>query len=196
MINIKKYTSFIVQTTVILISFNTFLDNNGLGIQFPLVLFILAIPSLWNMYFWKLPFSSIFSKIIGIEDYPNLNGKWKGVLNSSYFYDKKENVDRKDMDCEMNIKQTPAYIEVDCKFGQSESKSWYAQLIRRDLHSNEWYLIYVYNNTPRESKLQASPHGGNHKGFCLLELKENILEGFYSNDEVRKTRGKIRVEKV
>lgn len=194
--NVLMYTQFIVQATLILVSFNTFLADSGFKYyQIPVVLLILLIPELWSRFLWKVPLIRSLFSIIGFEKYPDINGEWKGILNSSYFYDNKKNIYTKDIDCEMIIRQNPEYIEVDCKFGQSESKSFYAQLIKRHQHSKEWYLIYAYDNQPHDTTLQASPNGGNHKGFCFLQLKENRLEGFYSNDEVRKTRGRINVKK-
>jgi len=42
----------------------------------------------------------------------------------------------------------------------------------------------------------GSTGGGMHEGFCYLEIEGNVLEGYYTNDENRKTRGSITFTKM
>jgi hypothetical protein len=86
------------------------------------------------------------------------------------------------------------YSEVhllDGEFGKSSTfESLYTTLQQKP--NNRWFLIYLYESRPKNTKLIDSKHGGSHKGFCYLEIiNKNKMEGYYCNDEIRKTRGKV-----
>jgi len=162
-----------------------------------LVIFTLFLA--WDHSVWRIKrfFIPKVCNLIGFHNYPDLNGDWKIAYSSSYKYDFKNNVYKTIGDGEAEIKQTYSNIFIKGVFGQSSNfESFIASLKQKE--NGDWFLVYGYTNNPLDSKLQVSRSGGMHRGFCYLELnkKNDKLTGFYSNDEVRKTRGKISLVKV
>ena len=63
--------------------------------------------------------------------------------------------------------------------------------------NGKWFLVYAYRNKPQITKLTNSLSGGMHEGFTYLDVEsDNKLEGYYANDENRKTRGKLVLTKI
>lgn len=92
---------------------------------------------------------------------------------------------------EATITQSYSTLFIEGDFGQqSDFESFFAQLKQKE--NGKWFLVYAYRNRPKSSKLTNSLSGGMHEGFAYLDVASKTkLEGFYSNDENRKTRGKI-----
>ncbi len=150
---------------------------------------------IWDRALWKVKkyyIARMCSLALGLYDYPNLNGKWKVHYFSSYKYDEKNNKYTVEGDGEVTIDQCYSTLCIEGTFDESSRfESIIANLKQKE--GGKWMLVYAYRNTPTDTAISSSPSGGMHMGFCYLELDllENKLEGFYSNDEQRKTRGKI-----
>ncbi len=154
---------------------------------------------LWNNHLWKIKkfkLSGMLSYLCGFHDYPDLAGQWAGDYCSSYNFDEENKQYTTTDKVEMDIRQNYLSIKIRCRFGESsESKSFFSTLLQ-DEHG-DWGLIYAYRNDPRDPALQSAPSGGIHEGFAYLKVKDNgdKLEGYYTTDEMRKTRGRIVLQK-
>lgn len=151
----------------------------------------------WDRYCWKYkhPIMKAVCWLIGFHCYPNLNGTWNAEYSSSYNYDFKRNEYRTFGNGVVKIRQTYSAIFVEGKFGESsEFESLVATLKQKE--NGNWFLTYVYRSNPINIKLKKSPSGGMHIGFSYLEFQSGDLIGFYSNDENRQTRGKLKLTKA
>lgn len=161
------------------------LDRWGVGINFLTVLALFTIIYLcYCKFIWKWRF------VQKIHTVPNLAGKWKGTLITSF----QENGKKKEMDVTLRIKQDWNKISIISSFITSESCSKTASLYS---DSNEGIVLtFTYNNTASgnvdwDSKM--------HTGCNILTLSEDkdILEGYYfTNRGVNGTHGSIKVKKI
>lgn len=139
----------------------------------------------WNKWLWKIQWLSyLLCKLVGFYEYPVLNGNWS-IKYESTFNNGKRGVG------DAIIQQSYSSLHIDGSFGTSSSfESFFAQLKQKE--SGKWFLVYSYRSKPRTLALINSLSGGMHEGFVYLDIfDKNKLEGYYSNDENRKTRGKI-----
>lgn len=125
--------------------------------------------SLFEKYFWHW---KLFA-ILGIVDFPDLRGRWKGKQRSSY----KENGNNVEVPSCLEISQTFSKIFVCACYERSQSESVVANFAELN---NESYLFYTYDNEPNSLKsgtMQA------HKGTVKLKYlpSENKLIGTYFN---------------
>lgn len=122
--------------------------------------------SFFNNLAWKY---SVFS-VFGIVNFPNLNGRWKGIFISSY--------DKKETQTILEIKQTFSNTQIFMHCSKSSSKSVMADFeIKSDGLSE---LHYEYYNEP-SIDADATMHG--HNGVVKLTYfkENNTLEGSYFN---------------
>lgn len=139
----------------------------------------------WDKGLWKQKrLSYLLCKLVGFYEYPVLGGKWQINYKSTY------NNGAKGAG-EATIQQSYSSLFLEGNFGENSSfESFFAQLKQKE--NGKWFLIYAYHNKPHNTNLTSSLSGGMHEGFAYLNIvNKTKLEGYYSNDENRKTRGKI-----
>lgn len=111
---------------------------------------------------------------------PDLNGKWKGHVCSSYDdHQVKKSVT-------MTIKQTWNKIRVELISDNSISCSEIAAITRES--STDYFLHYCYKNEPKPSS-RGTMHA--HRGTAHLRIKDNKLEGRYYSGRDRCTFGEL-----
>lgn len=122
--------------------------------------------TLFDRYFWKLP----YFRMLGIVGFPNLQGRWRGNIVSSF--------DNKKVKTFIEIRQTFLAIYVDMYCPQSQSTSLIADFVWAD--NNQLELHYEYRNEPEEgAEKTMNPHNGTAK-LNYFEDK-NTLKGSYYN---------------
>lgn len=144
----------------------------------------------WDKWLWKQKwFSYLLCKLVGFYEYPILKGKWQINYISSY------NNGTRGIG-EAIIRQSYSSIFVEGSFRENSSfESFIAQLKQKE--NGKWFFVYAYRNKPYNTNLTSSVSGGMHEGFAYLDVvSKTKLEGYYSNDENRKTRGKIVFTKI
>lgn len=178
-----EYSTDVEQSKIIFgISIISILVSSGLTTiintviaEIPCVEFMVSITAmsifgvlykLFDIYIWKCMF------LRGLVQIPNISGKWKGEIQSSY-HDFKDT-----LPVELTIKQTWTKICIDGKFNHSKSISNTASL---KINSGVGVrLYYSYNNEkyPKYHEMGTS----NHRGYADLEINEDVMEGSYFNN--------------
>lgn len=127
---------------------------------------------LFDRYLWKISKAGLkLSKI------PNLNGVWKGKIQTNY-------VEGMEIDADVEIKQTWSSISIVLKTKNSKSSSEVAFIA-----TSKSQLIYHYFNQPSNI---SDKNLHKHYGTVFLDLEGNDnLNGFYFTDRDRKTQGNI-----
>lgn len=128
-----------------------------------------------NFQGWKL---SIFKWLI---DVPNLNGRYKGQLISSY---RDANGNPVVKDCVLEIKQSASSVHVFAYYGDpganiqsSRSYTVSEQIIKEQ---NGFFLLYyIFTSEPETTSLQLNNHDGTAKFKYFSDIK--TLEGEYYN---------------
>lgn len=138
--------------------------------------------ALFNKYIWKWK----FLRKIGIVQMPNLNGKWVGKYQSSYY-----NFD-KDMPAVFVIEQTWSKICIRGEFNHSKSVSNTASLKVNEGSGIKLLFSYYNDKDPKYYKVGTS----NHRGYARLEINKDSMEGNYFNDPTNnKNHGKVTLLK-
>lgn len=139
-----------------------------------------------NSHGWKI---SYFKWLI---DIPDLNGRYKGTLISSY---RDENNIPEEMECVIEIKQSASYIHIFGYFGSKTSNSNSSishsvseQLVRGN--DGLFLIYYIFTNESDALKVQLSNHLGT--GFLKFHPDNKTLGGNYYNQ--RGNTGNIKVE--
>ncbi len=139
-----------------------------------------------NEWLWKF---SIFNWLINI---PNLNGRYEGILTSSFIDTSTHKETEKR--CVLEIKQSGSEIKIYSYFGNIESDIQTSQAfsVSEEIikNANEIFeLFYIFTNNP--NSLVEQLH--NHSGTCALKYLPDIktLEGDYYNQ--RGFKGNIKV---
>ena len=135
---------------------------------------------LFERYLWS---RGIF-RLLGIVRVPDLRGRWKGTLSSTY----KENGANIEIPAYLEIKQTFSKIVVYAYYERSQSESVVANFAERN---EEFYLFYTYDNEPSSKRAESMRE---HKGTVKLRYipQEKILLGSYFNSIGND--GEIRLE--
>ena len=147
--------------------------------------------SFMNSFLWKVKLSE-YRLFKWLVDIPNLNGRYEGILESSY-KDRttKANITKK---CVIEIVQNASKITVNSYYADedgtetSKSESFSEEIIKKN---NGFYdLYYIFTNKPDILNEGLS----NHSGTCKLTFypEDKKLEGEYYNDRLCK--GKISVK--
>lgn len=136
-----------------------------------------------DKYLWKKSFTNILIEI------PDLNGRYEGIMTSSYI-DPKTNQPTI-LDCIMEISQTASKIHVHTYIGKNGKQTSQSETICEELkkESNDFFTFYYsYGNI---SNLNVEFN--DHKGTAYLSYfpDKKCLVGNYFNE--RKNNGEIRV---
>lgn len=116
--------------------------------------------------------------------FPNINGKWKGYLESSY-----EGASKR-IPIELSIRQTFLHIQIKLSTKKSKSNS-IAAAFNIDDNRNIKQICYTYRNEPKAKFQERSPI---HYGSVILDIEANDkMSGIYWTG--RKTIGDISVSK-
>ena len=117
----------------------------------------------WGIFRW-----------LGVVNVPDLRGRWKGTLNSSF----EENGIKKTVPMYLEISQTFSRISVNAYYERSESHSVAASFTEL---TNETHLYYTYDNDPHPILKTGTmqKHPGTAKLKCLPSGEE--LKGPYFN---------------
>lgn len=147
------------------IDFLNELNKFGL-INPPTTLFIiLGIITLYTEYLWKLPLFNL------IHSVPNINGRYKGIIESSYNKDQKYH-------CYLEVSQTLTKINISLFTERSSSHSRTCSIVINN--HNNWEIIYSYLNRPTTVNVDADMK--THSGLCCLEIFNKNLKGTYFNN--------------
>lgn len=131
----------------------------------------------FNNYLWKV---KPCLKILG---FPNLNGIWEGVLESTY---KGEDGQYVKIEMTLTIKQTFEKMSCISTFPKSES---YGDIICLDTESSEGIVLkFTYINKSHDIKCDLPQYPGYNE---LRLFDENTLSGMYFTQRIPSTRGKI-----
>jgi SMODS-associating 2TM, beta-strand rich effector domain len=142
--------------------------------SFTVPFFISLIMYFVNTKWWKT------KKFKWLIDVPNLNGRYKGKLISSYI----ENGNAKTMDCVLEIKQSASSIHISGYFGDietgiisSSSFSVSEELVKE--RNGFFRLFYIFTNETGGLPDKLNNHSGTAK---LLYYPDNYtLDGEYYN---------------
>ena len=148
---------------------------------------------LWDKKWAKLLFPLFF----GLQKYPNIAGVWDMKYYSSYKFDWDNEEYITEGTGEIKIQKVNGGFYYSGKFNESEFYSIYNFFEANKYSKNMWVLGYMYTNDPKETNLSKSGFVS-HKGFTILNFNKETpdkMEGFYGNDENRKTRGRLILTK-
>lgn len=179
-------------------------------------LVIYGIYLVWQKWLWKIknPVTVFVGSLLGFENIPVIEGKYEGVMKSSFQYDYNDDKYTKVMKAEVeiiqksyqNIKIKSTFYKEDKITISSKSESDYAKFVRdREFgeSDNKWAIIYNYLNNPNSNisekdsrtRLPKQKHFGCGM-FTSIENGQTVIEGFYGNGEERKTRGYYELRKI
>lgn len=146
------------------------------------------IYGLFRKWLWKM---KIFRKWLVII--PNLNGRWKGELRSSWI-NKETNEKYYTEDVEFSIKQSLTHISCVMKTPQMKSSSMIAQIVI-DEENQKYQLVYSYQSEPNQNLQKESRI---HFGTAKLDMNDQYdvseLQGLYWTN--RETDGVLHLERI
>lgn len=151
------------------------------GIPFLTIFSILY--AIFSKCIWK---NKYVTKITGV---PNLNGKWKGKLLSSY-KDPQTGQLKEPIDIEMEIKQNWNSMSVHCYFPKSRSSSKMISLHVED--TKGCVLGFSYRNDSMDVAIATREFSG----FNELVYKNDELDGVYFTNRDDGTHGTISLKRV
>ena len=135
------------------------------------IAYLLPTIGFFNKYLWRL---IIFRKWLVLV--PDINGTWKGSLQSDWINPKTEAPPRP-IDAYMVIRQS--LFSISCIQMTAESKSWSrSSAISMDSENQRKSLDFIYSNKP---EVLLGNRSTDHEGACSLE----IIDG-----NTRKLKGK------
>jgi hypothetical protein len=136
---------------------------------------------LFDRYLWKIK----FFKKTGIVIADDLNGKWRGIVKSSY------DGHQSDIPAELVIEQTATDIKICGTFNQSKSVSMHENFGKSEI-DNQTALYYFFRNEPKyDATSTMSIHEGSVK--LLYDPQKDCLSGNYYSGRDRNNHGTIEV---
>jgi hypothetical protein len=186
--NIYQKTLFYFSLFVLVIVISLEHQYSAMGIykSAPMVLTILnAAVFVFDRLLWKIPILHPW-----FVPNPNLNGTFKGNLQSSWV-DPTTDLRKSLIDTFVVVRQTAFTIHIRLYTAESESISLSSSFIKSDDGSQ--YLMCMYRNEPKQSARSQSPI---HYGSCSLKISHNHLQltGMYWTD--RKTVGDMSFSRI
>lgn len=191
--NYKQFTAFIVVlvgiSAAIVYAISYILKLNGTDV--PFYIETPSIPGvyaglffLFDRFLWK---HKIF-RGLGIIIADDLNGKWVGIVKSSYDDFSSE------IPAELQIEQTATNIKVCGTFNQSKSVSIHENFGRSEI-DNQTALFYFFRNEP---KYDAPKGMAIHEGSVKLTYNpaDDSLTGYYYSGRDRNNHGTIEVKRT
>ena len=130
----------------------------------------------FDRHVWTVP----VLRTVGLVGVPDLNGKWDGIIKSSY--DKAGSAHS----VSVFIRQRWSKISIRLETEHSRSQSVMASLKTGDVPQPE--LAYLYVNEP---KAMSQGTMNMHRGTAILELNGGALEGEYYTGRGRREFGTI-----
>ena len=130
---------------------------------------------LWRWRLWRM---------MGLLNVPDLNGRWAGIVESSY-----GNGSRHEVAISISQRWSKLLVSFETEYSLSYSIS--ANLKVADVTTPE--LSYLYINEPKAS---APDTMSIHRGTTTLQVKESVLEGDYYTGRGRMTFGSMRLNRT
>lgn len=127
---------------------------------------------------------------LGIIKTPDLNGRWKGKLYSSYHEFKEDD----SLPAILTIKQTWSKIYIRGQFSNSKSLSYTTSI--KVLDDGKTKVFYSYRNDKKPEYYDKD--FSDHKGYGELEFNDKVekIEGIYFNNPTNNpNHGKLFLEK-
>ncbi len=191
--NYKSFTVFILVlvgiSTLVIYGISSVLESYNITV--PFYIETPSIPAVYAILFWifdKFIWKMSIFKKLGIVVADNLNGKWTGVVKSSF--DNFEN----DIPAELTIKQTATAIKVYGVFNQSKSVSIHENFELSEV-DDKVALFYFFRNEPNyDATKTMATHEGSVK--LVYNPSTNSLTGYYYSGRDRNNHGTIRVTRV
>ncbi|MFZ3031750.1 MAG: hypothetical protein WA082_01820 [Candidatus Moraniibacteriota bacterium] len=191
--NYKSFTIFVLIlvgiSTLVVYGASSVLKSYAIEIPFyietPSIPAVYAILFLvFDKFLWKIP---IFKKL-GIIISDDFNGKWVGIVKSSY-----DNFES-DIPAELIIKQTATRIKVCGKFNQSKSVSIHENFGLNEV-DDKVALFYFFRNEPNyDATKTMAVHEGSTK--LVYNPGADSLTGYYYSGRDRNNHGTIEVKRV
>ena len=135
---------------------------------------------LFDRYVWRWG----ILRRVGLLALPDLNGLWKGEINSSY-------VERPATSVAVEILQRWSKLVVTLETEDSRSRSIAATFRTEDVPRPE--LSYLYINEPKATAAESMQ---SHRGTVTLELVGDCLEGDYYSGRGRREIGTLKLTRV
>lgn len=191
--NYRQFTYFVlflVGISVLIVYLLVTLLNQY-DITVPFYLELPSIPAVYALLFnlfdkclWNKP---VFRRL-GIVMADNLNGKWQGIINSSFDRFKK------DIKAEIIIEQTATKIKICGIFDKSKSVSIHENFSRSEI-DNKMALFYFFRNEPKYDAVETMAiHEGSAK--LIYDEEKDALEGYYYSGRDRNNHGRIEVKRI
>lgn len=163
-------------------------------VAFGVFIILYALNYVYENYLWNSHFliRKVFA-FLGFQEYPNIIGTWEMTYFSSYKYDWNKSEYKTISKGRITINKIEGGFFYKGNFDKSHFKSTSNYFERNRNNSNEWILGYKYINDPEETDISGTGFVS-HCGVAVLNFdnkKPKEIEGFYGNNENRKTRGKI-----
>ncbi len=201
-VNLKNFISITVLLTFAFYFINTKLPEWNFWkysfVSLVIFLIIYILNFLYEKYLWnKHKYVVKIFTIVGFQKYPNISGEWKMKYNSSYKDDWDKSIYMTKGTGKIKIRKIDGGFLYSGNFDKSKFKSKNNFFENNKNNNEEWILGYRYLNDPKETNIANTGFVG-HSGFTILNFDENNpneITGFYGNDENRKTRGRIILEK-
>lgn len=136
--------------------------NAGVTMSISYVMTYAALFFLVDRYLW----ASLLSKVLSI---PNVQGVWKGTLQSNYSGGKQINMT-------LLIKQTMTAISCVAKFEDSSSSSDMAKIVW--INGDEIQLSFAFQNKTRDVHVAQKEY----HGYNWFLIREDSMRGWYFTD--------------
>jgi hypothetical protein len=139
----------------------------------------------YDKWLWKFPILRLLVTV------PNLNGRYRGSLSSSY------NGNSIEKECVIEIFQTASKTTIYLFANNEQKERSYSKSVSEVIHDdedNEHQLLFTYYNYGLDDKKLSSHEGFNH--LKVIRKKKNTikLKGHYFTNREPQTRGEISVK--